>query len=94
MVAALAAQRLGELGGKNIQQLSGDDADWQKAGFKIVATPNEPADGESVDLLFHIHQRNSGNASEAGARAYLSWEIGLVDQLGEQERAFFRLTPG
>lgn len=92
VVAALAAQRLGELGVANVQRLSGGEAAWQAAGFKIVSTPDEPADSESVDLVFHIHQRNPGNDSEAGAKAYIAWEIGLVDQLDEQERASFRVT--
>lgn len=93
VTAALAAQRLAELGVERVFRLDGDEADWRDAGFKIVATPDEPADAESIDLLYHVHQRNNPNASKAGARAYLSWEIGLVDQLDQQERDFFRVAP-
>lgn len=92
VVAALAAQRLTELGVKSIQRLCGDEATWKNAGLEIVATPDEPTDSESLDLQFHIHQRNNGNDSEAGAKAYLSWEIGLVDQLDQQEREFFQIS--
>ena len=92
VIAALAAQRLGELGVTSIQRLTGDETGWKNAGFRIVATPNQPADADSVDLLFHIHQRNNPNDSEAAARAYLSWEVGLVDQLDQQERESFSLT--
>lgn len=92
VVAALAAQRLGELEVANVQRLSGDETAWKKAGFAITATPAEPADSESVDLLFHVHQRNNPNGSEAAAKAYLAWEIGLVDQLDQQERSYFRLA--
>ena len=92
VVAALAAQRLRVLGIAQVQRLGGRSEDWKKAGFATIATPNEPADSESVDLLFHVHQRNNPNDSEAGAKAYLAWEIGLVDQLDSQERAAFRLT--
>jgi rhodanese-related sulfurtransferase len=91
-VAALAAQRLGELGVTRVQRISGDEAAWQAAGFAIISTSDEPADSESVDLTFHIHQRLNGNDSEAGAKGYLAWEIGLVDQLDDQERSSFRLT--
>ena len=92
MIATLAAQRLAELGVASIQRLSGDEAAWREAGFTLVATPGQPPDSESSDLLLHIHQRNNPNGSEAGAKAYLAWEIGLVDQLDDQERASFRLT--
>jgi len=92
VIAALAAQRLADLGAGSVYRLSGDEAGWRDAGFKIAATPDEPADAESIDLLYHVHQRNNPNASEAGARAYLSWEIGLVDQLDQQEREFFRVA--
>lgn len=92
VVAALASQRLGELGVTGIERLSGNEAAWKSAGFDIVATPNEPADSESVDLLYHVHQRNTPNGSEAAAKAYLAWEIGLVDQLDQQERDSYRLT--
>ncbi|MFY0614868.1 MAG: sulfurtransferase [Hyphomicrobiaceae bacterium] len=88
--AALAAQRLGELGHTDIRHLQGDATAWQAAGLKIVATPNDPPDAECIDFLFHTHQRNDGD--EAAARAYLAWELGLVDQMDAQERASFRIA--
>ena len=88
--AALAAQRLGELGCADIRHLPGDASDWQAAGLKIVATPNDPPNAECIDFLFHTHQRNDGD--EAAARAYIAWEIGLVDQMDAQERASFRIA--
>lgn len=91
-VAALAAQRLSELGHTNIRQLSGDTTAWKAAGLEIVATPNDPPDADCIDFLFHTHQRNDGD--RAAAEAYIAWELGLVDQLDEQERASFRLAAG
>ncbi len=88
--AALAAQRLGELGHTDIRQLQGDAAAWQAAGLKFTATANNPPDSECIDFLFHTHQRNDGD--EAAARAYIAWEIGLVDQMDAQERASFRIA--
>ncbi|MGI9479919.1 MAG: rhodanese-like domain-containing protein, partial [Hyphomicrobiaceae bacterium] len=76
--AALAAQRLVELGHSDVRQLQGDAAAWRAAGLKMVATPNDPPDSDCIDFLFHTHQRNDGD--EAAARAYIAWEIGLVDQ--------------
>ena len=92
VIAALAAQRLEDLGVATIKRITGGEAAWRSAGFGLVTTPDQPPDSESLDLLLHVHQRNNPNGSEAGATAYLAWEIGLVDQLDEQERASFRLT--
>jgi len=88
--AALAAQRLGELGHTDVRHLEGDASAWQAAGLKTVATPNDPPDADCIDFLFHTHQRNDGD--EAAARAYIAWEIGLVDQMDAQERASFRIA--
>ncbi len=89
--AALAAQRLGELGPTDVRQLSGGPDDWRAAGLAIVATDNEPADADCIDYLFFTHERNAGN--KADARRYLEWEVGLVDQLDKQERDSFQVAP-
>lgn len=89
-IAALAGQRLQELGYENAAQLSGSKGDWEAAGLSLVATPNVPSDDERIDFLFHTVNRNAG--SEDDARAYLAWELGLVEQLDEQERSSFRLA--
>lgn len=88
--AALAAQRLGELGHADVRHLASDAAAWPGAGLEVEATPNDPPDAECIDFLFHTFQRNDGDA--AAARAYIAWELGLVDQLDDQERASFRLA--
>jgi rhodanese-related sulfurtransferase len=90
VIAGLAAQRLGELSITNVQQLAGDEGAWRGAGFIVVASPNDPPDAECIDFLFHTYQRNDGQ--EAAALAYIAWEMGLVDQLDEQERNAFRLA--
>lgn len=89
-VAALAAQRLGELGITGVRQLGGDADAWAAAGLVAVASPDTPSDEACIDFLFHTHQRNDGDAE--AARQYIAWEIGLVDRLDEQERANFRLA--
>ena len=88
--AALAAQRLGELGISEVRAHIGKPTDWRTAGLEIIKTPNDPADADCIDFLFHTYQRNAG--SEEAARAYLAWEIGLVDRLDPQERDSFRLA--
>lgn len=92
--AALAAHRLGELGIAKVHQLSSDESAWKAAGLTVTATPDEPADAESINLVYHWQHRNNPNGGDpAAAHAYLDWEIGLVDQLDAQERASFRLAP-
>ena len=92
-IAALATQRLRELGITSIQRITGDEDKWQAAGLKVVASPNEPDDSDCIELLFHWHQRNQPNGGDReAALAYIAWEINLVDQLDQQERSSFRLA--
>ncbi|MHA1164137.1 MAG: rhodanese-like domain-containing protein [Alphaproteobacteria bacterium] len=90
-IAALAASELREAGVDVSGHLSGDVTDWKAAGFEIIETPNEPADDDCIDYLFLTPERNQGNLDDA--RAYLAWEVGLIDQLDEQERGVFAISP-
>ncbi len=90
-IAALAATDLSEAGLEVTGLLDGGPDDWKAAGFEIVETPNVPADADCIDYLFLTPERNQGNLDDA--RAYLAWEVGLVDQLDEQERGVFAIVP-
>ena len=85
-IAALAALDLGEAGAADIYVLKGGMKAWTGP---TEATPSSPPDAECIDFVFHTLGRNEGNLESA--RAYLAWEIGLVDQLDADERAVFRL---
>jgi rhodanese-related sulfurtransferase len=89
-VAALAAVDLAEDGFTDIRSLEGGQQAWVAAGLPVAATPTRPVDADRVDFLFFTHARHDGNAE--AARQYLAWEIGLIDQLDEQERAAFRIA--
>ena len=89
-MAELAAIDLRELGIERIAYLPGDAQTWRNEGREIVATPAEPDDATSIDYLFFVHDRHSGNLD--AARGYLAWEIALPDQLDAQERGSFRLA--
>lgn len=92
-VASLAAQRLGELGVGDVFRLSDDETAWRSVGLKLVETLEDEAD-DSIELVYHWQHRNNPNGGDpAAAHAYLDWEIGLVDQLDDQERGSFRLSP-
>ena len=88
-VAALAALDLAEAGCGDVAILKGGVAAWSAENRPLVSTPGEPADGDCIDFVFHTLGRNEGNLD--AARAYLAWEVGLVDQLDADERASFRL---
>lgn len=90
-IAALAAHDLGEAGIEVAGLLDGGPDDWKAAGLTMVATPGEPPDCRCIDFSFFTHERNQGNAE--AARNYLAWEVGLVDQLDEQERGAFAIVP-
>lgn len=62
---------------------------WRDAGLEVVATPDIPSDPLCIDYLFFVHDRHHGNRD--AAKQYLKWELGLVEQIDEQERATYRL---
>ena len=70
--------------------LQGRPEEWRTAGLSVVASPETPSDEECLDYLFFVHDRHDGNL--AASRRYLAWELGLVDQLDEQERLVFAPT--
>ena len=89
-IAALAAIDLREAGFGDVRLLAGGHEAARAAGLPTMATPDSPADADCIDFLFFTHSRHAGDA--VAARQYLAWEIGLVDQLDEQERGAFRLA--
>ena len=78
-----------ELQGAAPLLLEGGLAAWQQAGLPVEATPDSPTDAECIDYLFFVHDRHEGNAE--AARGYLAWEMGLLAQLDDEERAAFRV---
>lgn len=88
-IGALAAIDLREAGFCDVRLLAGGHDAARSAGLPVVATPDSPADADCIDFLFFTHGRHAGDA--VAARQYLAWEVGLVDQLDEQERGAFSL---
>lgn len=89
-IAALAALDLAEAGMRDVRVLTGGHEAARAAGLQMASTPSAPADAECVDHLFFTAGRHEGD--EAAARQYLTWEIGLVDQLDDAERNSFRIA--
>ncbi len=76
---------LSAFGFTDVRFCAGSPQTWADAGYEVVATPNIPTDEDCIDYLFFVHDRHDGNLD--AARRYLEWEVGLVDQLDEQERS-------
>jgi rhodanese-related sulfurtransferase len=89
MIGSLAAMDIKELGAKSIYINTQKMADWEAAHLPIEKTPNIPPDEQCIDYLFFVHDRHDGN--KAAARQYLAWEINLLAQIDEQEKAGFKL---
>ena len=87
-MAALASVDLSEAGMTVLGHLDGTLPKWETAGLRITATPASPADADCIDYLFFVHDRHDGNLD--AARAYLSWETGLMAQMDAQETGVLR----
>lgn len=90
-ISALCAIDLKEIGVEDIRVLEGGFQGWLGAGYPVLATPDSPADDECIDFLFFTHRRHLGDLEHS--RQYLEWELGLIDQLDDQERASFNIVP-
>lgn len=77
-------QRLLALGAADVAGAIGGPADWQAAGLTVVDSPYIPTEADCIDFLFFVHDRHDDNLESA--RQYLRWEMGLLEQLDEQER--------
>jgi len=87
--AHLAAIDLKELGVQDLYMNTQKLADWKAENLPIEETPNNPPDAQCIDYLFFVHDRHDGN--KAAARQYLAWEMNLLAQIDEKEKAAFKL---
>lgn len=82
-IARLAAIDLHEAGINDVRLCT--------ATLPTTSTPTEPPDNECVDFVFFTAGRHEGN--RAAALQYLQWEVDLLKQLDEDEKAAFRIAP-
>ncbi|MFM9941598.1 MAG: rhodanese-like domain-containing protein [Hyphomicrobiaceae bacterium] len=88
-IARIAALDVREAGVGDVRLLAGGIGACAAADLKLDSGGTVPPDRERIDFIFHTLGRNEGNLD--AARAYIAWEVGLVDQLDAQERGAFRL---
>ncbi|MGX9964696.1 rhodanese-like domain-containing protein [Roseomonas sp. F4] len=75
-LAALGAAELAALGVTPVAVLEGGTAGWVAEGFPLESDRTNPPDEACIDAYLRPYDRNSG--VEEAMRAYLAWEIDLV----------------
>jgi rhodanese-related sulfurtransferase len=75
-LAVLGAAELAALGVTPVAVLEGGTAGWVAAGFPLESDRTNPPDEACIDAYLRPYDRNSG--VEDAMRAYLAWEIDLV----------------
>jgi len=87
-VARIAALDLREAGCADVRLMTGSLAGLSPSALEQGG--DVPSDRERIDFVFHTLGRNDGNLD--ASRAYIAWEVGLVDQLDAQELGSFRVA--
>jgi rhodanese-related sulfurtransferase len=89
-LARLAMEELEGLTRGAVRVLEGGTAAWRSAGLPMEADPNVPPDAACVDVYLRPYDRNSG--VEEAMRAYLSWEINLVNEVARDGTVRFGIA--
>ena len=90
--ARLTLSDLAALTSAEIAIAPGGVAARRGAGYSVVATPDDPPDGERIDFIFWNHDRH--DASESSRRAmqnYLQWELDLPGEIEKDGLSGFRV---
>ena len=87
VLARLAAPELAALTKRPVAVLDGGTAAWRAAGQRLASGEEHMADAP-IDAWYRPYDRSAG--AEAAMNAYLSWEIGLVEQIKRDGGARFR----
>jgi len=94
-VAIVAASgALAELVAAPLRSAGFEVAGWLKfsadqSRLPVLRSKDLPPHHERIDYLYFVHDRHMGNLE--AAKQYLAWELGLLEQLDEEERSTYRL---
>ncbi len=87
ILARLAVAELSGLTGADVAALEGGTAAWRAAGRPLARNREVPPDAACVDCYLRPYDRNSG--VEAAMRAYLAWEVELVNEIARDRTVRF-----
>lgn len=93
-LAALALSELRALTDKPIYTLDGGNAAWQRSGLQLTNT-NPKYGAEPIDIwrIPFIADKDKGETVDDAMRAYLDWEVDLMDQLERDATIRFQPFP-
>ena len=77
--------------GVSVRWLPADLDAFAQAGWPVDRVRRRMSREAARDRVWFVHDRHDGNAE--ASRQYLAWEMGLIDQLDEAERAAFGWVP-
>ncbi|HWG80204.1 MAG TPA: rhodanese-like domain-containing protein [Stellaceae bacterium] len=87
VLAELAAPELAALTERPVKALAGGTEAWRAAGHRLASGEEHMADAP-IDVWYRPYDR--ANGGEAAMQAYLTWEVGLLDQIKRDGDARFR----
>jgi len=91
-LAGLAYDEVHQLTQGQTFVLDGGTAAWRAFGRPLVRDRKTPPDEACVDAWLRPYDRNEGVAE--AMRAYLSWEVGLLDQIKREPSVKFGVEAG
>lgn len=89
VLARFAAADLTQLTTRPVLVLQAGTAGWRAAGFALTSQPELLAD-KPMDVWYRPYQNRQG--TEDAMRAYLTWELGLLEQIARDGDSRFRVA--
>jgi len=91
VLARVVAAELARRSGRDVRALVGGTDAWVAAGLPVSSGPGDVLTGDD-DHWFSPYHHADLALRDAGFRAYLSWELGLVEQLEREGETGIRLS--
>ncbi len=92
LLARLVAAQLTQATGRDVRAIAGGTAAWAAAGLPCATGDAGVLTGDD-DHWYSPYAHKDLSARDAGFRAYLSWELGLVAQLEREGETGIQLLP-
>jgi hypothetical protein len=87
VLARLAVPEVNTLTRAPVRVLAGGTMAWTRAAHRLARNREQPPDEACIDFYLRPYDRNSG--VEAAMQAYLTWEIGLIEQIARDGTVAF-----
>ncbi len=91
LLARLVAAQLLQVSGRDVRAIAGGTSAWAEAGLPCASGDAGVLTGDD-DHWYSPYAHKDAATRDAGFRAYLRWELGLVDQLEREGEVGIRLV--